>query len=99
MANNTTINFTKTSLQNIPLPLPNKRAYYKDTQLKGLVLAVQPSGAKTFYVYKKIQGRPERIRLGGFPDLSVDQARKQGQIMLGQIAEGHNPQDEKRRLR
>ena len=92
-------NFTKVTLLNLPLPKLGKRAYYKDTNVKGLILDVRSSGAKSFYVYKKINGRPERILLGSFPAISIEQARKQAHIKIGQIAEGRNPQEEARRIR
>lgn len=92
-------NFTKTTLINLPLPKIGKRTYFKDIQVRGLILDVRSSGAKSFYVYKKINGRPERILLGSFPAISIEQARKQAHIKIGQIAEGRNPQEEARRIR
>ena len=82
MASNMFLNFTIAGIQNLPLPPVGKQHYFKDTQLKGLILDVRASGTKTFYVYKKIHGRPERIRLGTFPALSIENARKQAHIKL-----------------
>jgi hypothetical protein len=44
------INFTKTFLINIVLPLEGKRSYYYDTQVSGLGIMVFPSGTKTFFL-------------------------------------------------
>ncbi len=96
---NEKFNFTKAALANLPMPAKGKRNYYSDTQVKGLVVAVQVSGAVSFYVYKKIAGKPERIFLGIYPDLSVENARKLAKIKIGQIAEGSNPQEELRLIR
>lgn len=93
------INFTKATLSGLPLPLKGKRKYYQDTQVKGLTMSVLSGGSKSFYVYKKIDGKPERIFLGSFPDLSIDNARKNARIKLGEIAQGINPQEELRRAR
>jgi len=93
------INFTKATLESLPLPPKGKRKYYQDTQVKGLTISVLPSNSKSFYVYKKISGKPEYIFLGSFPDLSIDNARKTARIKLGQIAEGKNPQEELRQAR
>jgi site-specific recombinase XerD len=92
-----TFNFTKTNIDNLPPTINSKCVFYKDTQLKGLTLAVQRGGAKSFYLYKKINGRPERLFIGKYPDLSVENARKLGSIKLGLIAQGINPADEKRK--
>lgn len=90
------VNFTKFLLDNISPPSNGKRTYYKDTQVKGLSLAQQASGARSFYLIKKIAGRSEKMFLGKYPDLSIENARKLATIKLGQIALGVNPQDEKR---
>lgn len=69
---------------------------YRDSKTKGLILVASYGGSKTFYLYRKINGRPERIKLGGFPDISVEKARQMAAKFNGSIAEGKNPQDEKR---
>jgi integrase len=99
LMSNIPINFTKAALENLPRPTEQKRKFYKDTRVKELSLAVQESGYKSFYVTKWINGKSERILLGKFPDLTVEQARKGAQALLGQIASGINPQNEKRKLR
>jgi len=96
------INFTKQSLEKLtPPPKDGGQVYdtYYDLKTKGLVLLVSYGGSKTFYLYRKINGRPERIKLGGFPDLSVEMARNKAAQHNGQIASGRNPQDDKRSLR
>lgn len=76
-----------------------KRVYYADTQTRGLRLAVYASGARSFLLYKKVQGRPERIFIGQWPDVTVEQARKQADQMNGQIALGVNPAEAHRQTR
>ncbi len=93
------INFTIQAISKLPLPEAGKRSYYKDTQQKGLLLDIRSSGTMSFYVYKKIKGRPERIFLGTYPDLSVENARKNAKITIGLIAQGKNPQDDARHVR
>jgi integrase len=93
------VNFTKTTLDKLTTENKNKRTYYQDTQVIGLSFAVQPSGAKSFYVVKKIGGQSAKIFLGKYPDLSIENARKKARIVLGQIAEGINPQAEKQQKR
>ncbi|MEJ7694973.1 integrase arm-type DNA-binding domain-containing protein [Daejeonella sp.] len=64
-----------------------------------MFLAIQSSGSKSFYVIKKIAGRSEKIFLGSYPSLTIENARKMASIKLGQIAVGINPQEQKRTIR
>lgn len=93
------MNFTKAALLKAPLPPKGKLHYYKDLRESGLELIATSGGAKTFYLYRKINGKPERVKLGKFPDMSVENARKAAQRFKGMIAEGLNPSEEKRRVR
>src|SRR5262249_44449266 len=45
------------------------------------------------------KGRPVRISIGPFPELNVASARKLARIHLNNMAEGINPNEEKRRER
>jgi integrase len=90
MANNL-ISFSKNSLNNLPLPPPGKRVYYYDSKTHGLALGITAKGTKTFVVYRKINGKPERITLGRYPDLSVEEARAKAHDVNAAIARGDNP--------
>lgn len=90
-------NFIIKSIQS--LPTEAKPVTYHDTTKPGLKLIVHPSGIKTFILYKKIKGRPERITLGRFPECSIENARKKVDLYNAKIAEGINPNQEKRVLR
>jgi integrase len=87
------INFTKTTLLQITIPTKGTRDYYYDLKEKNLILDVTSKGTKSFYLYKRINGKPERIFLGLFPDISVEQARKLASQIKGEIAFGINPKD------
>jgi integrase len=75
------------------------RQYIFDTDVPALALCLTAAGSKTFYVYRRVQGKPQRIRLGGYPELTVEQARKRAAEVNLQIVDGQNPQQAKRRLR
>src|SRR5262249_49657583 len=75
------------------------RVYYRDEQVRGLTLAVDPSGRKTFVLYKKVQGKPERVKIGVFSDISIDNARTKVHEWNAVIANGGNPADERRAVR
>ena len=92
-------NLTKKVLDGLPLPPRGKRAYFHDAKLRGLTVAVTSAGCKTFLVYKKVRGRPERITLGHWPDLTVEQARRRAAEVIGAIARGENPAEAKRAAR
>ena len=93
------INFTKAALTRAPKAKKGGLDNYYDEKEKGLMLLVTPGGAKTFYLYKRIDGKPERLKLGRFPDISIENARKAAQAAKGAIATGSNPQKEKRAVR
>lgn len=51
------------------------------------------TGVKTLYIYRwvRTEGKAERIMLGRFPDMTIENARKATTKVNGAIAEGHNP--------
>lgn len=95
----TNINFTKATLDNLAIPKEGKRATYNDTKLRGLCIRVTSSGTKTFSFRKRVGHQVERITLGRYPEMSVEQARKKSYLALGQIAEGKSPSATKRAIR
>ncbi|MBI2379209.1 MAG: tyrosine-type recombinase/integrase [Gammaproteobacteria bacterium] len=96
------MNFTKSALEAIK-PADGKRERYQDhggrDSVPGLTLKVTPTGAKTFYLYRRVSGRPEEIRLGAFPALTVEQARSKARVLNGEIEQGANPNEARRVLR
>jgi integrase len=91
-------NFTKPSITKLPAP-DKGMVTYKDTKEKGLSLYITATGAITFFVRKRINGRDERIKLGAFPDLSVENARKKALQAKADIANGKNPNHDKNKMR
>lgn len=96
MASKNSLNFTKTAINQLPAPKDKAFINYYDSHTKGLTLMVFPSGSKTFYYVKKIQGKVERIKIGRFPDLTVEQARNKAHEFNHIVASGGNPQDTRR---
>lgn len=87
-------NFTKSAIDNLPLPADGKRATYHDTNQKGigLQMRVSSTGVKTFCVFKRVKGgNPERVTLGRYPEMTIEQARRKSSEILLQIASGNNP--------
>lgn len=89
------IKFTKENLDALPSPDSGKRDIYHDTKTSGLQLRV--TGVKTFFVNRRIKGGdPERITLGRYPEMTIEQARRKTMEILHDIAEGKNPAEVKR---
>jgi integrase len=89
------INFTKNTILSLSLPEHGKIAYYYDVQVSGLGIMIFNSGTKTFFLYKRINGRPDKIKIGRFPEITIEQARKQAYLMINDITLGVNPKEEK----
>jgi len=84
------INFTKAKIE--ALPLPEKGwAYHYDLKVQGLGIGIGNTGKKSFILYRKINGIPERITLGRYPDLTIEQARGKAAEINSAIAKGTNP--------
>jgi len=94
------VRFTTTKLESMTCPAGKDRVYFRDSAMMGLVVCVTAIGTKTFYVYRRIGGRPARVRLGAYPgELSVEDARKAAHRVNGQIADGVDPRAAKRQAR
>ncbi len=78
---------------------PDKRIVIHDLEAPGLIVTVFPTGVKTFSLYRRIAGNPERIALGKFPAVTVEQARDQVKLLNGKIVAGENPAAIKRVVR
>jgi len=72
------------------------QAFIRDTELKGFAVRITSSGAKSFILEKRIDGKVKRLTLGRYPELTVEQARKEAHKLLGHIATGRNPVTEKK---
>ena len=93
------ISFTKKVLDKLPLPPTGKRVDYFDSGTNHLTLRVSHVGTKAFVLYRKIDGVAERLTLGRYPTMTIDQARRLVAQYNGSIAVGQNPAEQKRSLR
>jgi integrase len=90
--------FTKESVLAAPAPARNS-CFYWDDKVRALALRVTASGVRTFYVYRKVDGKPQQISIGRFPDLTVDQARRKAEEINAAIALGRDLNGERRARR
>jgi len=70
-----------------------------DQDVRGFYLETTHTGARSFYLYRKVNGRPRRVRLGGYPETTPEAARKMVLKIAGEIADGKDPNAERRRRR
>ena len=87
--------FTHSRLESIKPPKTGRDSY-RDTKITGLYFTITANASKSFYFVKRINGKTKRIRIGGYPDISIDEARKEAQRFNGEIAKGENPHQSRR---
>lgn len=84
---------TKRLIDSIPFSHTGQ-LFLRDTELPGFALRVT-KGSKTFVLEKRIQGRMRRITIGPFGPLTLEQARKEARELIGRIAKGEDPAQDK----
>lgn len=71
-----------------------------DEDVRGLVLRVSPTGHKSFSVFRRVKnGRPERVTIGPWPDVSLRDARDKARTVIGHLAMGTSEAEKRRELR
>lgn len=86
---------TKTTVDKLNPPADKAQEFFRDDLLKGFAVRITASGVKSFVVEKLIDRKVRRITLGRYGELTVEQARKEAQKLLGKIATGIDPIAEK----
>ncbi len=93
------INLNASNIKKLPSPTDGKRTYYYDNKLPGLGIMIFPTGTKTFFLYKRVDGKPDKIKLGRFPDMHPEQAFNAAYKLMNDISDGVNPNQQKKNLR
>lgn len=94
------IPLTKTAIDALPQPAEKDSVDYQFNQVPGLVLRVRRSGAKAFYVLKRRKGGGLiREKIGSYPDITPEQARKKAAELLAALAVGDDPTEARREIR
>jgi len=84
------INFKKKTLDELPLSPHGQRIEFFDEQQQNLIIRVSHLN-KVFYVRRKVATQDQKIRLGPYPEISIEQARKKALAVLTEFAEGRHP--------
>lgn len=92
------IRLTKAIIEKTPLPLSGRQFLYDAGGPVGLCLCITDKGTRTWYLYRKIDRKPVRLKLGRFPDLSVEAARLVAAGKVGKIVSGEDPREDKAKI-
>src|SRR5258708_4241606 len=90
------LHFTDKAIKGLA-PTAHGRVEYSDDEQTGLRLRTSARGVKTFSLLRRAKNGPmERLTLGRFDDIKVEEARKKAKILIGLIAGGANPAEIRR---
>ena len=81
--------FTKTAIEKLDAPL--KDTFIWDDDTKGFGVRLSPKGSKSYLVQYRARNRTRRQSLGSFSRVTLDDARRQAKIILGNVASGRDP--------
>jgi hypothetical protein len=87
------ISLTKSAIE-ATRPPEAGRSYVRDSKTPGLVLCTTAVGSKSFYWYRRTDKGPERVKLGDWPELTVEQARTAADKKNGIKADGLSRQQQ-----
>ena len=83
-------------------PTTPNDSYIWDQELAGFALKVTPSGRKVYLVQYRIggrRGRTRRVTIGQHGTLTPNAARLEAKRLLGRVAAGHDPADERNQVK
>lgn len=75
-----------------PLDAGSKEIEYSDQEIAGLRLQINRLGRKVFLLRYLFAGRKRAIKIGGYPDVSIDYARQKAIEYRALLAKGIDPQ-------
>lgn len=67
--------------------------------MRGFGVRVSYGGKKAFVVRYRVNGRLRRLTLGPYPDLSLAEARRKARMVMGDVAHGDDPAQDKQARR
>jgi integrase len=73
-----------------------KDEFLFDSVLGGFGCKITKAGKASWFVEKRFAGETKRKKLGNYPAMGIDEARKQCHIMLGKMAEGIDISNDRR---
>ena len=81
-------------------PHDGRRVELRDGKVRGLILRVSENSTKAWSVLyrRQIDGRRRRHTIGGYPQVSLAEARAQAMAVLARVARGEDPSSDRRRI-
>jgi integrase len=92
------LTFSKKTVEAVKPPAKGRLVVH-DTKIRGLVMRVTETGARSFFIYRKVDGRPRKYFICSWPDLTVDQIRDKAEQYNADIANGIDPTAERKASR
>lgn len=81
------------------MPAAGKRLTCYDQVINKLALRVTSTGTKSFYIVKRVGRDMVWFKLGVFPEMTVEQARREAEVTLGSFAGNENPAEIRRAIK
>ena len=81
------LKFSKRTIAILPLTNPNSRYVKRDTVTPHLCVRITQT-AKTFFWEKTIRRQQKRVTIGRFPEINIEQARKQAESIAADYVQG-----------
>ena len=82
-----TLKLSKPVVERLPIPAKGQALYW-DTTLRGFGVRVTAEGKRTYIVQHRVAGRTVRATVGQHGHFMTDEARREAQGKLGQLATG-----------
>lgn len=73
------------------LKADGKDSLYFDDLVKGFGLRITATGTRIFIAQRRMNGKPTRITIGRYPDMSVAKARDEARTILNSMGTGIDP--------
>lgn len=75
---------------------PKEKDYFEwDDELPGFGVRIWPTGRKTYVAQYRAGGQTRRFKIGVHGPLTVEEARKEAKAVLGDVARGDDPQQDR----
>ncbi len=84
------LRLSKSRISTLPNPESGRATYYDETVQK-LALRITPAGTCPFYVLKRAGAEMVWLKLGTFPEMTVERAREEAEKALGDFTPDSNP--------
>ena len=83
---------TETTIAKATVPAGRLQAFLWDSQVTGFGVRLLAAGSKTFWFqYRNASSTVRMVRIGGWPAVALNDARKAARDLAGQVARGSDP--------